>query len=254
MNTNKRPNSSLTSSELQLKKQQKRAAKLLNRSLKAGNRSRPSSSSWHVNDLNTRNAQILTSNIAQMLFSSAPPSRETLTPGNELLQEMTKKNLKSSSMSSLKKLWGYTRQKFSSRILLLYNSLTMLKRVPDPDARHRFTDSLNQVDNIVSIGAGPCNDIIGVLIYKHFNGAEGAEGAESAESAESTEASDSYDSIYSNHYNHSNHSNHASNDSTAAAATTNTTTTTTPPKTKTKTKTNNTTSISHITTTPSYKY
>jgi hypothetical protein len=75
---------------------------------------------------------------------------------------MTKGSQEKSMFKDLDALWGYTRQKFFERAMLVCTSFLKLRESP---AHKELWDRLRSVRHICSIGCGPGNDAVGVAAF-----------------------------------------------------------------------------------------
>jgi len=164
----KRSNASLTADELKAKKLAKKEAKTKHKLLKLQNRAPRGLPPHHLHDALKKKAEVLTQSIAQSIFHSAPPSTSTLSAGNNLLSAMTKKALIPSLLTP-ESVFGYSRAKLSTRMMLTYNSLRMLASPSPPTTAPQFLSAFSSVTHLISYGAGPNPDLLGALIFLHLH-------------------------------------------------------------------------------------
>jgi hypothetical protein len=79
-----------------------------------------------------------------------------------LLRHMTKGSQEKSMFKDLDALWGYARQKFFERAMLVCTSFLKLRESP---AFEELWDRLRSIRHICSIGCGPGNDAMGVVAF-----------------------------------------------------------------------------------------
>jgi hypothetical protein len=110
----------------------------------------------------------------QLPFGGSKQSRHVQT--NEavtLLRHMTKGTQDKTMFDNEDALWGYTRQKFQERAMLVYTSCSNLNpsqqptnlRSTDFTQRKCAWDALTSVKSICSIGCGPACDAVGMIAF-----------------------------------------------------------------------------------------
>jgi hypothetical protein len=83
----------------------------------------------------------------------------------QLLKHMTKGTQKKGMFDNEDALWGYARQKFIERAMLVCDSFCNLQQLEDTNRKNILWSSLLDIKTVCSIGCGPGNDALGVLAF-----------------------------------------------------------------------------------------
>lgn len=103
-------------------------------------------------------------------------STQDIQKTRELFHHMTKGSQQREMFASKEVLIGYTRHKFNERAYLVVTSISKMMSFNDEEGKvvekddNKYEDilqKLEQVDTICSIGCGPGNDVVGLLVLLH---------------------------------------------------------------------------------------